>query len=62
MRRRRYVEPGVGVSVDREERVRKKVREARMLRDVSPEESLRLGFSLIRFARRVSEAADRAGT
>lgn len=54
--------PAVGRIVDSRARVRKKVEEARRLRDVPPEESLRLGFSLIRFARRVSEAADRAGT
>lgn len=47
--------------MDSSARIQKKVQEARRLRDVPPEESLRLGFSLIRFARRVSEAADRAG-
>lgn len=44
-----------------DERVRKKIREAEMLRDVPPEETLRLGFSLSRFARKLAEAADRAG-
>jgi hypothetical protein len=48
--------------VEPPERVRKKIREAALLRNVSPEESLRLGFSLHRFARRLSEAADRART
>lgn len=46
--------------MDSETRLRKKVREAALLRNVEPAESLRLGFSLIRFGRRLSEAADRA--
>jgi hypothetical protein len=38
----------------------KKVREAERLRDVSPEETLLMGFQLIRFAHDLAEAADRA--
>ena len=52
--------PGVIRDVDALERIRKKVREAVLLAGVEPVESPRLGFSLTRFARRLSEAADRA--
>ena len=50
--------PSRGMQPD--ERRRKKLREARMLRDVPPAESLEMGFSMIRFARELAEAADRA--
>lgn len=46
--------------MDPEARLRKKVAEARMLRDVTPRESLEMGFSMIRFARKLGEATDRA--
>lgn len=44
-----------------DERAAKKRREAERLRDVAPAESLAMGFSLMRFARRLAEAGDRAG-
>ena len=46
--------------MDPDARLRKKVDEARMLRDVSARESLQMGFSMIRFARKLGEATDRA--
>lgn len=41
-------------------RTEKKIREARRLADVPPEETLRMGFSLCRFTVRLREAAARA--
>jgi hypothetical protein len=43
------------------ERRAKKKREAEMLRDSSPQRTLAMGFSLSQFARKLAEAADRAG-
>lgn len=52
--------PGPFPTVDPAARLQKKLREARLLRDVSPEDSLEMGFQMIRFARRLAEATDRA--
>jgi len=41
-------------------RMEKKIREARMLAHVPPAETLRIGFSMYRFAIRLREATDRA--
>ena len=38
----------------------KKRREAERLRDVPPEETVRMGFQLMELGRRLREAADRA--
>ena len=42
------------------ERFAKRVRNAALLRDVPPERSLEMAFQLIRSARKLGEAADRA--
>lgn len=42
------------------ERRAKKRREALALRELSPAETLRMGFELMEFARRLAGAADRA--
>jgi hypothetical protein len=47
--------------VDPRERAAKKRREAEQLRDVPPERTLAMGFSLMAFARKLAEAADRGG-
>lgn len=46
--------------VDPDDRVAKKIREARALHDVPPERTLEMGFGMMVFAREFSEAADRA--
>lgn len=43
-----------------DERIAKKIREAEMLRDVPPSVTLRMGFSLMDFSRRLAEATIRA--
>lgn len=43
-----------------DERNAKKIREAKRLRDVPPEVTLAMGFELMKFARDLSEAAERA--
>lgn len=48
------------VDVTPEERLRKKVMEARRLSHLSPSQSLRMGFDLTAFGRKLAEAADRA--
>jgi hypothetical protein len=47
-------------TVDPEDRLAKKLREAQRLRDVAPGTSLEMGFGLMAFARELSEAAERA--
>lgn len=46
--------------MDEDERVAKRVADARALRDVPPERSIRTAAKLIRAAQRVAEAGDRA--
>jgi hypothetical protein len=46
--------------MDPGERTRKKILEARRIRDVPPEQSIRSAARMIEAARRIAEAADRA--
>lgn len=46
--------------MDPDERLAKRICDARALRDTPPEESIHLAARLIQAARRVSEAGDRA--
>ncbi len=47
-------------AMDGPARLDKKRREAALLSETPPGETLEMGFSMIRFARRFAEAADRA--
>ena len=46
--------------MDPDDRVAKKIREARRLQGVPPAQTLEMGFGMMAFARDFAEAADRA--
>ncbi len=51
--------PGQSLMVDPEAHLEKKYREAARLRDVPPETTIRMGFAMMRFGRKLHEAGRR---